>query len=222
MDPIPKSISAPLETFEPHLRLLKRLYAAMDQAYRETATLYGFICNGCEDSCCRTRFYHFTFIEYLYLLEGYMTLGPSLRREVQKRAEAYRRHMDTADKSGLSSPLFCPLNEERFCILYGWRPMLCRLHGIPHELHTPGKAIFRGSGCHVFDRTCGQIPYIPFDRTPFYRDLAAYEQNLRKEIGADYNIKMTVAEMLLDFEKKPKVLDFPTHLCDIRKRHEIF
>ena len=46
---------------------------------------------------------------------------------------------------------------------------------------------------------CGQLAYVPFDRTPFYRDLAGIEQALRRDMPGAGKIKMTVAEMILAF-----------------------
>jgi hypothetical protein len=46
------------------------------------------------------------------------------------------------------------------------------------------------------------MDYIPFDRTPFYRDLAGIEQALRREMPGAGKIKMTVAEMILVFSSK--------------------
>ena len=61
-----------------------RLFAQMDAAYDRTAAKAGFVCNGCKDNCCRTRFYHHTIIEYAYLTEGFKTLGPAKKNKVKK------------------------------------------------------------------------------------------------------------------------------------------
>jgi hypothetical protein len=42
-----------------------------------------------------------------------------------------------------------------------------------------------------------QTEYIRFDRTPFYRQMAALEQELRKETGYTDKIKLTIAQMLV-------------------------
>jgi hypothetical protein len=54
-------------------------YADMDRAYAEVADRYGFHCNGCADSCCLTRFYHHTLLEYLYLAEWVRGLASDRR-----------------------------------------------------------------------------------------------------------------------------------------------
>ncbi len=198
----PENIAMHPETLRPHLAGLEQLYGAMDQAYLERAGRYGFTCKGCKDSCCKTRFRHFTRIEYFYLKKGYERLNPALRRRLRERALDYCRHLEAADNRGNPLHKFCPLNGEGRCLLYPWRPMICRLHGLPHELHTPGRPPLFRPGCPEFSRQHGRHPYIPFDRTPFYQDLARLEQRFRKALGASGGIKMTVAEMLLHFESR--------------------
>jgi len=200
MIPVLKPLLFNIREKEPYIRSLAQLYAVMDAAYQDAAGRYGFVCAGCKNNCCRTRFYHFSLMEYLYLYEGYRLLNASLRRVVQKRSWAYNRRMEAAEADATPMNAFCPLNAEGACLLYPWRPMICRLHGIPHELHTPGRPIFHGTGCAAFIETCGGKPYVPFDRTPFYQQLAGQEGALRKAIGAGFGIRMTVAGMLLDFE----------------------
>jgi hypothetical protein len=53
------------------------------------------------------------------------------------------------------------------------------------------------------------MAYIPFDRTPFYRDLASIEGALRRDMPGAGKIKMTVAEMILAFNNSR----FPLSAC---------
>jgi hypothetical protein len=80
--------------------------------------------------------------------------------------------------------------------------MICRLHGIPHELTIPGRGISKASGCGDFVRKCSGKPYYKFDRTPFYTQMAALEKALRQSVRGMHKIKMTVAEMVATFENK--------------------
>ena len=93
--------------------------------------------------------------------------------------------------------LWCPLNDDGLCTLYHFRPMICRLHGIPHELQKPGQSPVYGPGCETFDRRCGHKGYLKFDRTPFYRQVAMLEQEVKRAMGFDGKIRMSVAEMIL-------------------------
>ena len=85
-------------------------------------------------------------------------------------------------------------------MLYAFRPMICRLHGIPHELHRPGGNVIKNPGCNAFFDQCrksGTSAYIRFDRTPFYRQMAILEKDLRQATGYTDKIKLTIAQMLV-------------------------
>jgi Fe-S-cluster containining protein len=180
---------------------LKQIYAAMDRAYHRAADAYGFVCDGCRDNCCRTHFYHHTLIEYRYMIEGLKTLSPEKQKEVKSRALSVVAEASTAENSGTPLRLLCPLNFDELCILYSYRPMICRLHGIPHELKRPGQYPVYGPGCETFDRRCGGKGYLKFDRTPFYRQVAMLEQEAKQTLGFAGKIRMTVAEMVLEAAK---------------------
>ena len=67
---------------------LATLCAKMDQAYDKVAKQCGFVCNGCEESCCQTRFFHHTLAEYLYLKEGLARFSDETRQQLAARAAA--------------------------------------------------------------------------------------------------------------------------------------
>ena len=196
-----QNISAPIagNDYTPFMDRLKEIYAAMDQKCREAADYYGFECIGCEDSCCLTRFYHFTLTEYLYIKEGYRCLEKKMQDQVKQRSLGVCRKAEAADEKGTSLRLMCPLNVDSLCILYPYRPMICRLHGLPYELRRPGRGILNSPGCHTFTLRCqGKIPF-KFDRTPFYVQMAALEKEVRQAAGMTQKIKMTVAQMIASF-----------------------
>lgn len=175
---------------------LKQIYVAMDQAYDTAAGHYGFTCDGCRDNCCRTRFYHHTIIEYICIIEGLERLTPEKLNEVKSRARAVAGRTTRVDDNAAPVRLMCPLNFDERCILYPYRPMICRLHGLPHELRKPGQKTIYGPGCETFDRRCGRTDYFAFDRTPFYLELAKLEQAVKQALGVNEKFKMTVAEMI--------------------------
>jgi Fe-S-cluster containining protein len=175
---------------------LKQIYFNMDQAYETAAVHYDFTCDGCRDNCCRTRFYHHTIIEYAYIIEGLKTLTPDKQNEIKSRAITVVDKTAGADDNAAPVRLMCPLNFDERCILYPHRPMICRLHGLPHELNKPGQKTIYGPGCATFDRRCGHLGYFEFDRTPFYRELAQLEQAVKQALGTAEKFKMTVAEMI--------------------------
>ena len=173
---------------KPFLDRLALLFTDMDNEYSLVSDRYGFHCQGCEESCCRTTFYHHTILEALYLLEGFEQLGKDLRTDILKQAQKVILHP--------SEGLFCPLCRDNRCLLYTYRPMICRLHGIAHEVHRPDRAVSYGPGCALFEAVTEGESYIVFDRTRFYLALSRLEQEARAALGVVQKIKMTVSEIL--------------------------
>ena len=186
--------------FAPFLKRLKKIFASMDQKYREAADYYDFNCRGCEDNCCLTRFYHYTLVEYLYIKEGFHGLEDKKQVEVKQRSLTVCRKTDEADMKGQPVQQMCPVNFGSLCALYSHRPMICRLHGIPYELHRPGQGILNSSGCGTFALKCHKKTHFKFDRTPFYMQMAALEKEMKQAVGMTQKIKMTVAQMIVTFD----------------------
>ena len=193
----------PLQAFNdklvPHLEALKTIYAAMDRAYNLAAARYGFECTGCDDNCCYTRFYHYTYIEYVYILKGYRLLDGHKSAEIRKRALKAIRDNKDSNKNQMAGRHMCPLNFAGQCILYAYRPMICRLHGIPHEFQTINHKVIHAPGCDDFTARHGNLAYFKFDRTPFYTQMARLESELKRALGVGNKLKMTIAEMIASF-----------------------
>ncbi len=175
----------------------------MDKAYQEAAEYYQFHCTGCENSCCRTRFYHHTLLEFFFVIEGLQRLHHQERLDIEERALEVCRKTDEADDKGVPVRMMCPLNVEGLCLTYRFRPMICRLHGIPHKLRGPDGRVTKGQGCDAFYRSGSPKAPLAFDRTPFYVDMANLEGEFRRSIGAPIKVKMTIAQMIV-FYSKPK------------------
>ena len=178
------------------LAQIKYVYDRMDRAYAAAAAHYGFHCDGCGENCCRTKFYHHTVIEYLYLMEGVHQLTEAQQKTVLKRAKQAVRETRLAEEAHQPVRLMCPLNENELCLVYPFRPMICRLHGLPHELCGSGGSVMKGVGCLQFDEVAHDKPYYRFDRTPLYKEMALLEKDIRQTTGFAKKIKMTIAEML--------------------------
>mmetsp|Transcript_262 Transcript_262/g.118 ORF Transcript_262/g.118 Transcript_262/m.118 type:complete len:207 (-) Transcript_262:471-1091(-) len=180
-----------------YLDNLQQIYKAIDKSYNNAAKTYSFECRGCIDNCCLFFFYHHTLIEYLYLFKGLYAIDKNKCKEIKDRAKNVYRKTHDAIQKGQPVRIMCPLNFDSLCMLYEFRPMICRLHGIPHEFVMPDKKIAKGDGCTEFYRQCKDKNYIHFDRTRFYVEMASLEKQLRLRTEIRQKIKMTVAEMIL-------------------------
>jgi Fe-S-cluster containining protein len=194
-----KSIRQQDEALSPWSDRLAALFNAMDAGYETSAAGYGFVCRGCADNCCRTRFYHHTVLEYMSIHKGYSCLAPRERRRVETRAADYCRQHARADAAGAVVKPWCPLNRDGKCLVYALRPMICRLHGIPHVLHHPGGGSVKGPGCDDFRSRCEDNTGVPLDRTPYYKAMAGLENEIRTELDVHVKVKQTIAEMILSF-----------------------
>lgn len=167
----------------------------MDTTWNRVASEYSFQCNGCEDNCCKSLFFHYTHIEKAYLLHGFKGLKKNRQAAILSRAQNYCDITFNQPGAIQSHKIYCPLNENDLCLLYRFRPMICRLHGLPHELNRPGFDPVKSPGCHagLFD----DKQYITFDRTPFYQEMAQIESLFRKNMSKTDKIKESIAQMLI-------------------------
>lgn len=177
--------------FEP----LTALYEHMDNTWNKIAAEYHFKCNGCEDNCCKSLFFHHTHIERAYLLHGFHKLDHDMQKTILNRAKNYCDKTFSSDSQIKSLKIYCPANENDRCLIYNYRPMICRLHGLPHELRRPGNSPVKGPGCDagLFD----EKPYIEFDRTPFYQQMAQIEMVFRQNLNKPRRLKETIAQILI-------------------------
>ncbi|THB80710.1 MAG: YkgJ family cysteine cluster protein [Desulfobacteraceae bacterium] len=169
----------------------------MDDTWKNVADQYGFVCNGCEDNCCQTLFFHHTHIERDYLVEGFNALEKSVKLEVLHKAEAYCDKLLLFSSPDKPFRMMCPLNLEGRCLIYDHRPMICRLHGLPHELSDTNGDREHQPGCRAGHARFNTKGYIPFNRTKIYTQMAsleaAYTRTIRRQ---GQRIKLTIAQML--------------------------
>lgn len=177
------------------MQRIASLYAEMDREYSRIArSAPSFSCSGCTDNCCTQRFYHYTLAEYLYLMEGLKATARERRELIFRRARVVAGSYEHEAAAGRTFKLNCPVNEDGLCTLYEWRPMICRLHGLPHRFTMPDGSLREGGGCHRFPP--GEAEAL--DRTPFYARLAGIEKELRARNDFRGRFKKTTAEMLVD------------------------
>ncbi|MDR0477686.1 MAG: hypothetical protein LBH14_07115 [Desulfobulbaceae bacterium] len=178
---------------------LAALYQEMEAGYDQVAIKVGLSCQGCPDNCCDSYFLHHTYIEWAYLWRGLATLAPPLVDAVVERARICLDHYRGAMEAAAWPKKMCPLNRDGLCILYLYRPMICRCHGVAARLRRPDGKTLHFPGCfHCQELTAPPGPAAEMDRTSLLRRLARLEEEfLGGRLGLLPKMKMTLADMLV-------------------------
>jgi hypothetical protein len=180
-------------------RQLAALYSEMEKGYQETSRTLGLSCAGCPDNCCDSYFTHHTYIEWAYLWEGLASLPEERLAACRQRAAAYDRESERLLAKGKRPHSMCPLNEQGRCILYDYRLMICRLHGVPAGLTRPDGRRLQFPGCfRCQELTAGKTEPVLMERTTLLQRLAQLEMAcLGAGRGVLPKVKMTLARMIL-------------------------
>ena len=179
------------------LQALATLYAEMEAAYDQVATLLDFSCHGCPDNCCDSYFQHHTYIEWAFLKQGLQALPAERQADYQHRARAALDLYQKALAQGLRPQVMCPVNDNGRCGLYQHRLMICRLHGVPSSMTSPNGQQHQFPGCfRCQELTAGRTNVTTMDRTRFFKTMVSLEQAFLAGRSLP-RIKMTLAEMLV-------------------------
>lgn len=152
--------------FTPYFEKYEKLVAMSDEVFKSIKEKYpeSVKCKSQCDDCCHAVF-DLTFIEALYInyqfnkffdgqeKESLLDMANKADRMVYKlKRKAYKAHKDGKDEIDIifdmaKERIRCPLlNDERMCVLYNYRPITCRLYGIPTAIggkaHTCGLSGF--------------------------------------------------------------------------------
>jgi Fe-S-cluster containining protein len=159
--------------FEPFFREYEALRDAVDATFRKVQDEYGE-CVRCEIGCadCCHALFDLTFIEALYIHHKYIQhLDDHQRLKLNEKAnsadrqtykikrDAYKRMEAGEDQETILNQVAeervrCPLlNEADRCDLYEFRPITCRLYGIPTAIGGKG-------------HTCGLSGFTPGEPYP--------------------------------------------------------
>jgi hypothetical protein len=187
---------------EPLAQRLKKIYRALEEEYDEVARQLQFSCSGCPDNCCDSYFLHYTYVEWAYLWQGLRQLSPVQQREILRRAAEVVRLCREELAHGRRPVVMCPLNEDGLCVLYPYRLLVCRTHGVPAVMTRPdGKRLsFPGCyRCQEIVRTGENDVVVPFvDRTRLLQQLVVVENELLQGLHRPRpKIRLTIAEMLV-------------------------
>jgi hypothetical protein len=178
---------------------LTELYRQIDDKYREIAETVGLTCEGCDGvRCCTVDLRLHTFMEMHYVRRGFNTLEPAIQREVMLRSRAMKAAKEDDPYGEEYRNAVCSVNVAGRCILYHYRPMICRLAGIPHVISRPdGKSIESG-GCSHYAKQIGQSHQdVRIDRTEYYKAMAGLEMDMVKSTGCR-TVPRTLAETLAE------------------------
>ena len=182
---------------------IKKLYQEMETAYDEVAVRFKFSCKGCPDNCCDSYFRHHTYVEWSYLWFGFRQLPKERQQEIVNRAKEYSAECKEAESKGEHPQLLCPLNENGLCILYPYRLMVCRTHGVPASMTRPDGQSLSFPGCfrcqEIVENQYINGENIPrMERTKLLREMVAIENDLFAGKRHLYpKVKLTIADMLV-------------------------
>ncbi len=176
---------------------LKELYNEMDVVYKEASFQAGFNCEGCDGTkCCTVDLIVHTFSEMLYMRRGVRALDEPTKLEIEHRSLQIveLKRLDSSGDPYRNS--VCAANFDGRCAIYEYRPMICRLAGIPHFIDNPNKNRISGTGCPRFETDIRpNRPELRIDRTPFYRRMADLELEMIYMRG-ERTKRLTISEIL--------------------------
>jgi hypothetical protein len=187
----------------PLLQRMNRIYQEMETEYNRVAALLDFSCEGCPDNCCDSYFQHHTYAEWGYLWLGFRQLPTEEQQEILRRAKAYQGDCENAHARDERPQVMCPLNQNGRCVLYPYRLMVCRTHGVPATMTRPDGRRLNFPGCfrcqemvegRFQEKT--EVPHMK--RTPLFRQFAMLENDLLEGRRHLYpKINLTISQMLL-------------------------
>ncbi len=177
---------------------LEGLYHRIDATYAALAGRIGFSCKGCDGAkCCTVDLMLHTFAEQLYLRRGSRASEPSSQAEISRRCKALLDAKQDSPHGDAYRNAVCVLNSGGLCQLYEYRPMICRLAGIPHVFTRPDGKRVLGEGCPRFRTAIEPLwPDVLLDRSELYRDMASIEIEFVRSAGKRAP-SLTVAETLM-------------------------
>jgi hypothetical protein len=165
----------------------RELCAKVDAFFARVHARHGdqMACRAGCDACCRTRL-SVTRVEADEIRDAMAALPGEVARRLAARAEA-----DAADR--------CPaLEDDGRCAVYAARPLVCRSHGVPIKMRTPGQLPVLGC-CEknfVAAGPAGADADCVLDQTTLSITLGAIAAAHARELGDTADARITLAHLL--------------------------
>lgn len=178
---------------------LSELYRKIDSTYGAVVGEAGFSCGGCDGvKCCTVDLSLHTLIEMLYLRRGFKTLEPLRQSDILRKCREMVNSKQDDPWGDAYRSAVCALNSGGLCSLYEYRPMICRLAGVPHFFARPDGTTTHSGGCSRYETEVRLThPELRIDRTTFYREMAVIEMDVVRSLG-NRTKSRTVAETLVE------------------------
>lgn len=167
--------------------------------YNAASIQSGFNCYGCDGAkCCSVDLVIHTSLEICYIREGLLSLDELTQSRIIKKSLEIVK-FKRLNPTGLDyRNSICAANHEGMCAIYKYRPMICRLAGIPHFVDRRDHIRTFGPGCPRFENSFRMVnPSTQIDRTPFYSWLAQLEIEVIQKRKKRSN-SLTIAEIFAD------------------------
>ena len=136
------------ERLERYTEYLKSLNELIEQCFEQQKD-YIYCKPGC-GVCCNNSDYPTSELEYEYLKTGLNLLNPEKKQLVRERVrELYKKRTLLFEKEGKPHKFvyICPLVDEGKCLIYPYRPMVCRTYGLIILKRDKGRVISQLPEC---------------------------------------------------------------------------
>lgn len=182
---------------------LEKIYENLGEAYDGVAQKLNFSCEGCSDNCCDSYFQHHTYLEWVYLLQGFSELTEDKQAELRCRCDEYEKACESSIAQEKRPQVMCPLCENGLCILYKHRLLVCRTHGVPAVMRFPNGQVRHFMGCfrcqEIVESRFAKNEHAPHvERNPHLAKIIELENEVCNNKRAELpKVKMTIAQMIL-------------------------
>ena len=120
-----------LEKYKKYLQVLNIRLSECFEKHKQFIACYA----GC-GICCKSSYYAASKLEYDYVREGFNKLNDSQKEAIQQKALELlkeRREFLKTNSDVFAFAYSCPFLVNNSCIIYEYRPLLCRAYGLMYK-----------------------------------------------------------------------------------------